>query len=270
MSWPPNAVPGGTLVLNPNLHRGLVVPDIYLPDNFTIELPAVWPTNNGVPEPLNWVATNSLRFGRDCIIDLSPKTILTKPPKPATPDQAGMGARGTDGTAGKPGANGLSGVDLNLQVQTVVARGSLWINTSGGNGGEGATAATAAKGVGAAVIGSGLADQMAETGAMVGLAAAAGAAAVPRGSDFRSINSRHHSNCQLATACPTRVTRGAVPQCPPLPQTAESFRSTEASAAVGKGEWVVRVVLGARAITAAGSGPIELQETPALEEPMEL
>lgn len=138
MSWPPNAQPGGTYILQP-YDQSFATPNMVLPDNFTIKLPPDWPKDAlGQYQDLKWFVTQSLTFGTNCVIDLSPQEpVPLQPPKAPSGANGNTGKDGGDGTVGVDGAESMTGVDLLLSIQTWAASGSLWIKIDGSSGGPG-------------------------------------------------------------------------------------------------------------------------------------
>lgn len=135
-SWPngPDVHVGGTFTIDAKHLPPPIVPDVILPDNFTIVV---------APE-ITFVhinATRLLQFGKNCTIDLAPKGAV--PAKPAGKGGAGgpgpnsWGKPGAIGPSGDSGVDGPSGMRFVLSAPQVVDKGSLWIRTDGGSGGDG-------------------------------------------------------------------------------------------------------------------------------------
>lgn len=95
-----------------------------------------------------------LEFGVGSTIDLSAPVV---PPPRAQPGedqsvQPPEGYHGNPGGVGHRGTNGRPGRSLTLQVDEVLASGSLWVRTDGGPGGAGGTGGRGQLGGGSACI----------------------------------------------------------------------------------------------------------------------
>ena len=137
-SWPKNAFPGGWQVIS-TTDIPASIDHLYLPDDFLL---TIVPNVNGVK-----VNVGTLEFGSGAIIDLS-APIYVPPQAKSGADytvQPGYGEPGGNGTDGTQGTSGSSGTPLEMNVSTLVTKGSLWIRTDGqpggkgGNGGRGGT-----------------------------------------------------------------------------------------------------------------------------------
>ena len=129
--WPPGAQIGGAFNLTDPGEAAGVSECIELPDNFTIRVdPKIGSLN------LN---TKSLKFGKDCTIDLSGPNM--KPNKAPNGNNAvgqpPWGEKGNPGGQGISGVRGKNGSRLQLTIEKVAPQGSLWIKTDGQPGGDG-------------------------------------------------------------------------------------------------------------------------------------
>lgn len=132
-SWPPNAQAGQIYILDPRVDQAFSVADLYLPDDFTIQLPPDWPVNGSQCATLNWIATQNFVFGKGCLIDLTPTALIRSQPKSSNGSAGGAGINGGDGAPGARGIDGLSAPELFIETPQIGTGGSLVIKTYGGN-----------------------------------------------------------------------------------------------------------------------------------------